>query len=314
MPIHTVYIGAHAFDRTTIERLTDDCRSFFRSTLSDPQRLVSCCGLDGTLAEEVSRRTAEQLASSPIEDLRVDFEDGYAGRDEDADGGRVARVAAEMYLQGELPPGFGLRIRSMAHATAERSRATLDLFLGTLLDASGGWPQAPVVTLAKIDVPAEVARLADALDELEDRHGLEPGSVPIELMAETPQSIYDCEGRLAVPSLVAAARGRCASIHFGIYDYTASLGLVADQQRLRHPACDTARAVLQIGLAGLADEVELSDGSPRIVPRLAMDDADLDEAIRGVYGDVRHALDRGIYRGWDMAGSHVAIRRVAVTA
>lgn len=317
MPIHTVYVGAHSgpsgFDVETADQLAEDVRTFFRGALADPAELAAICGLDGRLARSVVERVVAQLATRPIDDLRVDFEDGYAGTDEDADARRVAGALAEASRRGCLPPSFGLRIQSMVDSTVERSRRTLERFLGTLLDELGQLPDGFVVTLAKIDEPGEIERLADALDELESRHGLAAGSIHVELMAETPRSIYDAEGSLAVPSFVAAARGRCASIHFGIYDYTASLGLVAGQQRLRHPACDAARAALQIGIAGLDGAVELSDGSSRIVPRVDMGEAELSAAIRSVYDDVRHSLDHGIYRGWDMAGSHVATRRVAVT-
>ena len=313
MSIHTVYVGAQAFGASTPSRLADDARAFFRGALSDPRRLAALCGLDEALARSVVERVAGQLAGSPIDDLRVDFEDGYSGHDEDADARRVARWASLTHQQGELPAGFGLRIRSMADATTERSRRTLDLFMDSMLEDLRELPKGFVVTLAKIDEALEIERLVDTLDELERRHDLSAGSIAVELMAETPRSIYDSEGRLAVPGFVAAARGRCVGIHFGIYDYTASLGLVAGQQGLRHAACDAARAVLQMGITALPG-VELSDGSSRIVPRLDMGEAELVEAIRGVYDDVRHSLDHGIYRGWDMAGAHVAIRRVAVTA
>lgn len=312
--IHTVYVDGHDFDLSTPGRLEDEVRAFFRGALSYPQRLATICGLDETLAERVVERVADQIVDSPIDDLRVDFEDGYAGSDEDADARRAAGEAVALYFKGLMPAGFGLRIRSMADPTAQRSRRTLELFLGSLLDELGELPDGFVVTLAKIDEPSEIKRLADALDELEGRHGLAAASIPVELMAETPRSIYDAEGRVAVPAFVAAAGRRCVGIHFGIYDYTASLGLVAGQQRLGHPACDAARAALQIGVAGLDEPVELSDGSSRVVPRLDMGDSELASAIRSVYNDVRHSLDHGIYRGWDMAGSHVAIRRAAVTA
>ena len=314
MAIHTVYVGAHEFDVETADQLAVDARAFFRDALADPVELAAICRLDEALARSVVERVAAQLANQPIDDLRLDFEDGYAGTDEDADARRVAGALAEASRSCRLPPSAGLRIRSMADSTAQRSRRTLDLFLSTLVEDLGEPPDGFVVTLAKIDEPREIERFADALDDLEQRNGLAAGSTSVELMAETPRSIYDAEGRLAVPSFVEAARGRCVGIHFGIYDYTASLGLVAWQQRLRHPACDTARAALQIGVAGLDGTIELSDGSSRVVPRLDRGDSELSEAIRSVFYDVRHSLDHGIYRGWDMAGSHVAIRRVAVTA
>lgn len=319
MPIHTVYVGGHAFDAETPRRLAEGAREFFAGVFSDAEGLPDLLDLDPDLAAAVHRRVAARLASNEIsdviEDLRVDFEDGYAGDDVERDARRAAEAAVTARETGELPEGFGVRIPSMAPSTAHRAERILDLFVPHL----GGGDEAAgvVVTLAMVRSPAEVARLARLLDEREPRWGLEAGTVGIELMAETPRSIYDAEGRLALPRLVAAAGGRCRGVHFGIYDYTASLGLVAGQQRLRHPACDHARSTLQTGLAGLDPKlgaVELSDGSSRVVPRLGADGEVPADAVRGVYRDVRHGLDHGIWRGWDMAASHVAIRRVAVTA
>jgi citrate lyase beta subunit len=67
----------------------------------------------------------------------------------------------------------------------------------------------------------------------------------MELMVETPQSIFDERGVVSLPSLVAAARGRVVAAHFGTYDYTASLGITAAHQHMRHPVCDFARGVMQ---------------------------------------------------------------------
>lgn len=319
MAIHTVYVGAHVFDAATARRLADESVAFFREVFPTAERMADLLGLDsrldGGLVRDVHVRVGARLASEQIgdviEDLRIDFEDGYAGTDWRADARRCADAVAKAHAAEELPAGFGLRIHSMAEPTMARALETLDVFVGGLADA-GAMPAGLAVTLAKIDSPDEVSRLADALDEREPAWGLDAGSVPVELMAETPRSVYDAEGRLAAPALVEAARGRCVGVHFGVYDYTASLGLVAGQQRLRHPACDFARGALQVALAQTG--VELSDGSSRVVPRLDATDRDLATAVRGVYDDVRRGLDRGIYRGWDMAASHVVVRRLAVTA
>ena len=55
---------------------------------------------------------------------------------------------------------------------------------------------------------------------------------------------------MALPALVAAARGRCRGAHFGVYDYTASLNITAMHQVPSHPACDFARHAMQVVLAG----------------------------------------------------------------
>ena len=56
-------------------------------------------------------------------------------------------------------------------------------------------------------------------------------------MVETPQSIPDREGICPLQSFMDAAQGRCGSVHFGVYDYTASYGITAAWQAMGHPAC-----------------------------------------------------------------------------
>jgi hypothetical protein len=63
---------------------------------------------------------------------------------------------------------------------------------------------------------------------------------------------------------VGAARGRAIGAHFGVYDYTAALGITAAQQRVRHPACDLARGLMQLALSGTG--VRLSDGATNVLP------------------------------------------------
>src|SRR5437870_7258456 len=128
-------------------------------------------------------------------------------------------------------------------------------------------------------------------------------------MVETPQSIFDPRGGLALPALVAAARGRCRGAHFGTYDYTASMGITAAHQRMHHPACEFARQVMQAGLAGTG--VTISDGSTTVLPaaphRAApggpplpavqhdQNRAAVHRAWRLHYEDVRRSLALGFY-------------------
>ncbi|HUE96771.1 MAG TPA: hypothetical protein VMN39_08930, partial [Longimicrobiaceae bacterium] len=269
-------------------------------------------GIPVSLVAEIHERVSIRLAETPVQDLRIDFEDGSAPRSEDAedeDSVRCGRAMAEAGARGELPAGWGLRIRSAARATRARALRTLDRFVESFLEHSGkdafhGF----VVTLAKVIDPAEVEALASHLGRREREWGLAPGSVRLELMAETPESIVNPRGRVAATSLLAAAGGRCVGIHLGVYDYTASLGVVAALQGPRHPLCDFARQTLQVALAGSG--VELSDGSPRVLP--AMDaEGPPTPGEREVVADVRHALEGAVYRGWDLSPSHTVLRAIA---
>ena len=79
--------------------------------------------------------------AAPVEDLRVDFEDGYGRRGDDeedaaATGGRHgARVAATRAAVR------GLRHKSLEADTRDRAVRTLDLFLEAYLSAGGDRPR-----------------------------------------------------------------------------------------------------------------------------------------------------------------------------
>ena len=50
--------------------------------------------------------------------------------------------------------------------------------------------------------------------------------------------------------LIEAARGRIRGAHFGAYDYSSDCNISAMCQGMGHPACDFARKVMQVTLAG----------------------------------------------------------------
>ena len=85
-------------------------------------------------------------------------------------------------------------------------------------------------------------------------------------MIETPQALFNERGEVNLLPLVSAARGRCLSVHFGPYDYTASRSIAASPHLLSHFASDFAREVMQVdgALEALAlrgaDHVDLVAG------------------------------------------------------
>src|SRR3989442_7661760 len=86
----------------------------------------------------------------------------------------------------------------------------------------------------------------------------------MEMMIETTQSIIRSDGRINLPLLLQAARGRCIAAHFGTYDYTASCSITAAHQHMMHPACDFAKHMMQVSFAGTG--IWLSDGATNIMP------------------------------------------------
>ncbi len=117
------------------------------------------------------------------------------------------------------------------------------------------------------------------------------------------------DGSVAAGRILDAADGRLSAMHFGVFDYTASLGLMPWEQRLDHPANDFARQVLQVALAGTG--VRISDGSSNVVPASERTD-DVHAAWRVHADHVRHSLRNGFVQGWDLHPSHLASRYAAV--
>src|SRR6185295_11582019 len=129
-----------------------------------------------------------------------------------------------------------------------------------------------------------------------------------ELMIETPQSIINQRGEIGLHSLVEASQGRCGSVHFGVYDYTASCGITAAYQAMRHPACDFARQMMLVSLAGTG--IHLSDGATNILP--VGDRSAVHQAWRLAFEDNMHSLRNGFYQGWDLHPAQFVARYAAL--
>ncbi len=204
---------------------------------------------------------------------------------------------------------FGLRVKSFADGRQARSVRTLDMFLTTLIEAAGGLPEGFVVTFPKVNTAEHVAIFAEVLERLELGLGLPDGTLRFEVQVETPRSVIALDGAVAAPRILDAAGGRLTAMHVGVFDYTASLGLMPWEQRLDHPANDLARQLLQVALAGTG--VAISDGSSNVVPASDRTE-DVHAAWRVHAGHVRHSLSAGFYQGWDLHPAHLVSRYAAV--
>ena len=341
-PVHTVYGGAHLFKSDTPQRLGALALRALEQFAPDAPALARAVGLlpgaeqpprDDKPAEllvhTIYERVQEKLRREPVEDFRIDFEDGYGNRpdaEEDGHAEAAAREVAKGLKSGTLSPFIGIRIKPFTEELRARSSRTLDIFLSTLVDAAGGQlPPNFVVTLPKITVPEQTATLAHLFDLLELQLGLPAGTLKMEMMIETTQSIINNRGAINLPLLLAAARGRCIAAHFGTYDYTASCSITAAHQHMMHPACDFAKHMMQVSFAGTG--VWLSDGATNIMPvapHRATDTAPLtpeqaEENRRTVhrawrlhYEHVQHSLRGGFYQGWDLHPAQLPTRYAAI--
>ncbi len=363
-PVHTVYGGAHLFKADSIDRLGQIARRSLDQFAPDFLSFAKAIGLPGSsnlpasieqagnlparleagssvvksedkaawLAYTIYMRVNEKLGREPVEDFRIDFEDGYGNRPDEEEDGHAASAAEEVAAgmdQGTLPPFIGIRIKPFTEELHVRSIRTLDIFVSTLLERTGGrLPENFVVTLPKITVPEQVAALAELLELLEQGNKLAARSLKCEMMIETTQSIISERGEINLPRLLAEANGRCVAAHFGTYDYTASCSITAAYQHMMHPACDFAKQMMKVAFAGTG--IWLSDGATNIMPiaphRFSEGGAPLTlaqiEENRTVvyrawklhYEHIRHSLENGFYQGWDLHPAQLPTRYAAVYA
>ncbi len=195
-PVHVFYGGAHLFRPDIIEKISSVALRALPS-FDTPYR----------------KQLEAKLKAEPVEDYRIDFEDGYGDRrqdEEDADAYRCGKIVAA----GTGLPAVGIRIK-------RHGIRTLRIFL----DSVGTLPPGFRITVPKVERPEEVAMVAA---ECPDAH--------IEALIETGPVVQRLH---EIPA---------HSLHLGPYDLLASLGIPAAFQHLHHPACTMVR--MQMLLTG----------------------------------------------------------------
>ncbi|MET0422774.1 MAG: aldolase/citrate lyase family protein, partial [Actinoplanes sp.] len=179
-PVHTVYVPADRLDG-------------FR----DWGDLALTAMDDHNFPWPETAGVREKLATEPIEDLRVDFEDGYGVRDDDQEDA-VVRKAGAILAAGTRPPFVGVRIKSLEAATRRRALRTLDLFLTSYQDTF-------LITLPKVSGVDQVTAMVTLLEKLEHAYGLAAGTLRFEIQIELPAAVLGADGTATVARLITAA-------------------------------------------------------------------------------------------------------------
>ena len=142
-PVHTVYGGAHLFKADSAVKIGAVALAALEEYAPDASSFAAALGLgpeQAGLAETIRSRVVDKLTREPVEDFRIDFEDGYGIRPDAEEDGHAQSVAAEVaagFAAGTLPPFIGIRIKPMSDELHARSLRTLDLFVTTLTRAAG---------------------------------------------------------------------------------------------------------------------------------------------------------------------------------
>ncbi|MEZ5426036.1 MAG: aldolase/citrate lyase family protein [Pyrinomonadaceae bacterium] len=359
-PVHVVYGGAHLFSAETSEKLGrlalnsidrfapdfaalakalwlkgcenlpdfDEYREELEFQLTDDPERIRKENPDASFAWTIFQKTIDKLRREPVEDLRIDFEDGYGIRTDPEEDGHAIRAGAELaraFIEGKLPPFAGFRIKALSPETGKRALRTLDLFLSEMLErTAGSLPANFAVALPKVRRKEDVGLLADVLERFEQRNGMERGSIKLEIIIETAAAIINEKGGIALRELVESSGGRCAAVHFGAYDYTAGFGISGTHQHLGHEACNFARQMIQTALTPLG--IRLSDSVTTEMPvpvhrgdeltRIQTEE-NRQAVFRGWrrhFNNVTRSLINGFYQSWDLHPAQLVARYAAVYA
>jgi citrate lyase beta subunit len=358
-PVHTVYGGANLFTANTIPKMgTIALNTFYRyaenfielakalelqnyeqlpnekqaqihllkkmEQLNELERKNEPSWLAYTIYQKIELK----LKTEPVEDFRIDFEDGYGNRpwdEEDAAAQKAAVETAQAMKSDTLSPFFGIRIKPLTEELKERSIRTLNIYLGTLLKITNGkLPANFVVMLPKVTIVQQIEALVNVFDHIENTASLPKGTLKMEMMVETPQSIIDNEGKSPLSHFFKAAKGRMIGASFGTYDYTAACNITAKYQDMKHISCDFAHHIMQVSLAQTG--IWLSDGATNAMPigphrgdNLTAEQLNENRAIvhknwKIAYDNIRYSLWKGLYQGWDLNPAQIPIRYAAVYA
>ncbi len=363
-PIHTVYGGAQLFradvpkklGTTALRALEENAPDFatfgralrlpgwealpeeaaritdLRAALVRDPDAVRAANRGAWLADIILKRVVAKLEREPVEDFRIDFEDGFGVRpdkEEDETAVADAKEVARGLADGILPPFIGIRIKSLAEETRSTRAPNARSLRGrhSLPRRKEGCRRTFVVfdALPKVTIPEHVAATVSVFRSARAR----PRS-PCRLAEDGADDRDDPidprrgRGRVNLPRLLAAARGRCVGAHFGTYDYTAGCNITAAFQTMMHPACDFARHTMQVSFARTG--IFLSDGATNVMPvpvhrgeNLSLaarveNRASVHAAWRLQLQHIEDSLMRGLYQGWDLHPAQLPIRYAAVYA
>ena len=328
-PVHTLYGGANLFKYDSAKTLGERALEILETYAPDHKVFGEVFGFDNAdFSKRIYNKVIAKLRSEAIEDFRIDFEDGYGNRsneEEDETAVTAANEVAKGMKEKTLSPFIGIRIKPFTEEMKERGLRTLDIFISTLSKKTNGvLPDNFVVMLPKVTIPQQPATLAAFFDILEEELKMEKGSLKMEMMVETTQSIMAIDGTNPLYQFIKASNGRCIAMHFGTYDYTASCSITAKYQEMDHPVCDFAHHMTKVALAHTG--IWLSDGATNTMPigphrgdsltkeQMEENKAVVHRAWKKGYDHIRHSLWNGFYQGWDLNPAQFPMRYAAVFA
>lgn len=354
--VHTVYGGANLFKSDTCVKMGEIALKNLLTYAPDFVTLAKVLKMEGheklpdekkkigKLVQKLDKMTAakrkqhpawlsytvynkiiQKLQAEAVEDFRIDFEDGFGNRPDDEEDATAVNAANELAIgmnDKTISPFIGIRIKPFTEDLKNRGVRTLDIFLTTLLEKTGGkLPDNFIVMLPKVTITEQVTTLIRLFELIEKKNNLGPGTLKMETMVEATQIIMDEEGKNPLMKIIRAGEGRLIAAHFGTYDYTASCGITAKYQTMAHPVCDFAHHMTKVALGSTG--IFLSDGATNVMPvaphrgddltakQLKENRQSVHNAWRIGYTHTIHSLINGFYQGWDLNPAQLPMRYAA---
>jgi citrate lyase beta subunit len=354
--VHTVYGGANLFKSDTCVKMAETALKSLQTYAPDFVTLAKVLKMEGygdlpgeekkiaklikkldkmteaarkkhaaCLSYTIYNKIIQKLQTEAVEDFRIDFEDGFGNRPDDEEDATAVNAANELARgmgNKTISPFIGIRIKPFTEDLKSRGVRTLDIFLTSLLEKTGGkLPANFIVMLPKVTIPEQVTTMVRLLEIIEKKNKLAPGTLKIETMVEATQIIMDEEGRNPLMKIIRAGEGRLIAAHFGTYDYTASCGITAKYQTMAHPVCDFAHHMTKVALGSTG--IFLSDGATNVMPvathrgdnltakQLKENRQSVHNAWRIGYNHTIHSLINGFYQGWDLNPAQLPMRYAA---
>lgn len=122
-PVHTVYVPADRFGAGTVREWGTEALRLLDTFAPDAPTLAAATGFDPGEVSEAYDAVRGKLQVEPVEDLRVDLEDGYGLRPDDVEDAHLrgtVEAFRRMADDGTRPPWFGVRFKSFEAPTRAR--------------------------------------------------------------------------------------------------------------------------------------------------------------------------------------------------
>ena len=103
-PVHTVYGGAHLFKADTPQKLGSLALRSLETYAPNEETFAQVLGINEKFTNVIYERITSKLTTEAVEDLRIDFEDGYGVRTDDEEDGHAVNAAHEMAKALENSP------------------------------------------------------------------------------------------------------------------------------------------------------------------------------------------------------------------